>query len=128
MQDIKQLSRDWIELKEMERIATENRRIVEDQIMKHLSIQETMEGTANHTIDDFQIKVVGRMNRKVDSELLQELAAENGLTDHLSSLFRWKADLNKAVFEATSKDIVQPLLPAITTTPGRPSFSITIKE
>lgn len=129
MKDVKQLARDWIELKEVERIATENRRIVEDQLLEEYQLLEGYEGTTNINIDDeFSVKVVGRMNRKVDSDLLQELAREHGLTDHLTSLFRWKAELNKAVFEATSKDIVQPLLAAITTTPGRPSFSISIKE
>jgi hypothetical protein len=67
------------------------------------------------------------MNRKVDTEQLQDIAATYGLTEHLWSLMRWKAEINSAVWKATSENITKPLLAAITTTPGRPSFSITKK-
>jgi hypothetical protein len=65
------------------------------------------------------------MNRKVDADKLQELAAEHGLSEHLGSLFRWSADINAAAWKAAAPTITAPLLGAITTTPGRPSFSIT---
>jgi hypothetical protein len=68
------------------------------------------------------------MNRKVDADRLQELAIAAGLTEHLPSLFRWSADVNAAVWKAADQRITSPLLGAITTTPGRPSFTITRKE
>ena len=68
------------------------------------------------------------MNRKVDIEKLQEIAADHDLTEHLSSLFRWKAEINSNKWKEAADSITQPLLGAITTTPGRPSFSITTKD
>ena len=64
------------------------------------------------------------MNRKVDVDLLQEIAAEHGLEDHLGSLFRWKPELNVKAWQQADDSITLPLSGAITTKPGRPSFSI----
>jgi hypothetical protein len=125
MTELSRLSDLWIELKEAERKATEERREVEDTIMSLLDISEGLDGTENRKDGDYAIKIVGRMNRRVDTDRLQQLAAENGLTDHLSTLFRWKAEINSSIWKASDSAITQPLLDAITTTPGRPSFTIT---
>ena len=122
------LYQQWIDLKEAERQATEARREVEDKIIQIYRVPETLDGTENFENQQYAIKIVGRMNRKVDTDKLQELAAEAGLTEHLSSLFRWKAEVNTAVWKASNESITKPLLDAITTSAGRPSFSITIKE
>jgi len=125
MTELSRLSDLWIELKEAERKATEERREVEDTIMSLLDISEGLDGTESRKDGDYAIKIVGRMNRRVDTDRLQQLAAENGLTDHLSTLFRWKAEINSSIWKASDSAITQPLLDAITTTPGRPSFTIT---
>ena len=49
---------------------------------------------------------------------MQELAAEFGLTEHLASLFRWKPEINMAVWKATDEAITKPLAAAITAKPG----------
>ena len=69
-------------------------------------------------------EVVGRIDRKVDADKVQELAAEHGLTDHLSTLFRWKPEINMAIWKAADESITKPLAAAITAKPGRPSFTI----
>jgi hypothetical protein len=75
------------------------------------------------------VKIAGRIDRKVDGDKVQELAAEHGLTDHLSRLFRWKPEINMAAWKASDPSITQALAPAITAKPGRPSFAIElIKE
>ena len=126
MTDIKQLSDAWLELKEAEKHATEARRDIEDKLLSMLGIPETLEGTENFELESgYKVKIVGRMTRKVDADKLQELAIEHGLTEHISSLFRWSADINTAVWKASSESITAPLLDAITTKAGRPSFSIT---
>jgi len=122
------LSQQWLELKEAERQATEKRREIEDKLLSLIGIAETFQGTENITTDEgYVIKIGGRMVRKVDSEKLQELADENGLTEHLSSLFRWSAEINSSLWKAASKDITTPLLDAITSKPGRASFGISKK-
>jgi len=122
------LSEAWLAAKEEERAATEKRREIEDKLIKLFSIDDTQEGTVNHEVDGARIKVTARISRTVDSELLQEIAAENGLTDHLSTLFRWRPELNMKVWKNTDDSITQPLLGAITSKPSRPSFSITLED
>lgn len=116
---------DWIKAKTDEAAATKKRREIEDKLVKQFSIPENLEGTKNLEADSFKIKIEGRINRKVNSDKLQELAAEHGLTEHLASLFRWKPEINMTVWKAADASITTPLLDAITATPGRPSFTIT---
>ena len=125
---MKTLIETWLKAKQAESEAMEVRRDAEDLMLKSLKISESLEGTSNANYEDYQIKVVGRMNKKIDADLLQELAIEAGLTQHLSGLFRWKPEINSAVWKSADESITKPLLGAITTTPGRPSFSISIKE
>jgi hypothetical protein len=64
----------------------------------------------------------------VDAEAAQELAAEHGLEAHIEQLFRWKPELNKKAWDSASAEITGALAPAVTTTAGRPSFTIETKE
>ncbi|UOF82826.1 hypothetical protein [Caudoviricetes sp.] len=126
--DLNELSQMWIKAKEDEATATADRRKIEDHIKSLAGVSENLEGTETVAPDHFTIKIVGRIDRKVDSDKLQELAAEHGLSEHLSSLFRWKPDLNMAAWKAADESITKPLAAAITAKPGRASFTITSKE
>ena len=130
MSNVEKMAAQWLEAKEAERVAVEKRRSIEDQILKAASIRDDVEGTENLMLEGFKVKVVSRIDRKVDADKVQELAAEYGLTEHLSTLFRWKPELNMAVWKAADESITAPLSAAITAKPGRPSFSIeqTTKE
>ena len=119
------LYQQWLEAKETEKAAVETRRNIEDMLVKNLGIEAGFEGTKNFEVAGFKVKIVGRLDRKVNSDKLQDLAAEHGLTQYLSSLFRWKAEINASAFKSADSSITQPLLDAITTTNGRPSFTIT---
>jgi hypothetical protein len=124
-----ELSESWLEAKEAERMAVEARRAVEDQLIFGLNIVEQMEGTFNSkTLTGHQIKITGRLNRKVDADKVQELAAEHGLTEHLSSLFRWKPEINLTAWKATAPEITMLLADAVTVSASRPSFSITLEK
>jgi hypothetical protein len=128
MIDIQALADEWLAAKAAESAAIAKRRKIEDDLVKALEVPDTLDGTVNHKHGLYVVKVEGRINRKVDAEKVQELAAEAGLTDHLSSLFRWKPEINMTVWKQTSPEITTPLLGAITSSNGRPSFSIAIKE
>lgn len=119
---------DWIKAKADEAEAIKRRRGIEDLLVKAFEIPENLEGTKNLEAESFKIKIEGRINRKVNADKLQELAAEHGLTEHLSSLFRWKPEINMTLWKAADASITTPLLDAITATPGRPSFTITKAE
>jgi hypothetical protein len=122
------LYQDWIEAKAAEAMAIKQRRAIEDIMVKSFEISEDFEGTKNIDVETFTVKIEGRINRKVNADKLQELAADHGLTDHLSSLFRWKPEIAITAWKAADKAITDPLLDAITATPGRPSFTISNKE
>lgn len=126
--DLNELAAMWLAAKEAEREAVEDRRRIEDRIKSLVGVAENLEGTETVDPSQFTIKIVGRIDRKVDGDKLQELAAEHGLTEHLSSLFRWKPEINMAVWKATDEAITKPLAAAITVKPGRPSFTIIRKE
>ncbi len=126
--DLKTLSADWLRYKAEEGNATTERRKIEDKIVKLLALAENFEGTETAEPDGFVVKIAGRIDRKVDSDKLQELAAEHGLTDHLARLFRWTPEINMALWKAADETITRPLADAITAKAGRPSFKITIKE
>jgi hypothetical protein len=117
----------WLDAKEAEKAAIELRRSIEDELVMDLDIAKTLDGTQNITTDGYKIKVVGRLDRKVNSDKLQDLANEYGLTQHLSSLFRWKPEVNVTAWKSADPLIIDTLQDAITTTNGRPSFTI-VKE
>jgi len=119
------LYQQWIDAKEAEKAAIDLRRTLEDELVMELGIAKTLDGTQNIEADGYKIKVVGRLDRKVNSDKLQDLAAEHGLTQHLSSLFRWKPEVNASAWKSADPLITAPLQDAITTTNGRPSFTIT---
>jgi len=121
---MQELAAQWLEAKEAERKATERRRDFEDAMRALANFSEQTEGTENIKTPGYAIKIVSRIDRKVDADKVQELAAEHGLTDHLSTLFRWKPEINMAIWKATDESITKPLAAAITAKPGRPSFTI----
>ena len=118
----------WAQAKQDEADAIKRRREAEDHMLSLIGIAENAEGTTNaEAPGGYKIKVVARIDRKVDGDLAQELAAQHGLTEHLSALFRWKPELNKSQWDHAAQTIRDALAPAITAKPGRPSFSI-VKE
>jgi len=126
MIDINALAEQWLVAKRVERDATESRRAIEDALLA--AIPKTDEGTKQVKSDEYSIKVTYRIDRKVDAELVQEIAAEHGLSEHLGRLFRWKPEVNMTAWKAADESITRPLAAAITAKPGRPSFAITIEE
>jgi hypothetical protein len=126
--DMNELASMWLASKKQEEDATADRRDIEDHIKKLATIAENLDGTETVEPGRYEIKIVGRIDRKVDGDKVQELAAEFGLTDHLAKLFRWKPEINMAIWKAADESITKPLAAAITAKPGRPSFKIIPKE
>ena len=119
-----ELMMEWKIQKAMEGEAQRKRREIEDKLLELLLVDETQEGSINYLEDNLKATVTVRMNRKVDSDLVQEIAAENNLTSHLNYLFRWKPEIDSKAWKSAPKEITTPLLNAIETKPGRPSFKI----
>jgi len=123
-----ELCSDWIECKATEKAATDHRREIEDELTRRLEIAETLDGTQRPNVDGYTVKVTGRIDRKVDADKVQELAAEHDLTDELSRLFRWKPEINMNMWKSYPETTTRLLSPAITAKPGRPSYTIETKE
>ena len=122
------LYQTWLNAKEAERQAVEVRRAIEDQLIAQMGIAQDAEGTNTVTDGAYTVKAVSRLTRSVDADLLQEVAAEHGLSDHLGALFRWKPEINLKAWQSAAPEITGPLSRAVTTKPGRPSFSITVNQ
>ena len=127
-ESLDELYQQWEFWKAEEEAATLKRRIVEDKIKTIANIGDEEEGTNTLENDEFVVKIVGRIDRKVDGDKAQEIAMELGLEDHLSSLFRWKPELNMSAWKAADESITKPFAAAITAKPNRASFKITRKE
>jgi hypothetical protein len=120
------LYQDWVNAKEAERAAVEARRAIEDQIAAKIGPSE--EGSVTFKDDGYTIRYTVKYNRTVDGDKLQEIATANGLEAYLSTLFRWKPELNLKAWKGTSENITKALAEAITTKPGRPGFDISKEE
>lgn len=112
------LAQLWLEAKTAEAEATERRRAIEDQML----------AASRTEWPGYKVRITARDNWKIDGDRLQEIAEERGLTAHLGSLFRWKPEVNMALWKATAPAITDVLCEAITITPGRASFSITKED
>ena len=119
---------NWIAAKSAEQTAVDWRREIEDTLAEMLKLPADLDGTEHVKNDGYAVKIVGRLNRKVDGDILQELAAQEGIEAVLPILFRWKPEINVAAWKNAAENITGKLAGAITTTPGRPSFSISKKE
>jgi hypothetical protein len=115
----------WLDAKKMEALAVAERRELEDLMAVQFALPKDLDGTIKQELDGYIIRMEGRINKKIDADKLQLLAAEAGLSEHLSSLFRWKPEINAKAWGAAADAVTQPLLGAITSTPGRPTFTIT---
>ena len=113
-----------MQAKEAERAAVERRRDIEDQLRALANIRDDAEGVQTLDCGAWEVKVTCRLDRKVDSDLIQQIAYEHGLSDHLSTLFRWKPEINMRAWNQSTPAITSALAGAITVKPGRPSFAI----
>ena len=125
MMPLQKLSVEWLEAKEAERDATDRRRLIEDEMVRLIGIEQTDEHTRKVEANPFTIKIACRINRKVDGDMAQEIAAEPDMQDHLGLLFRWKPELSMTAWNGVGDNVKQVFARAITATPGRPSFTIT---
>lgn len=122
---INKLASLWAIYKQEESEAIANRREIEDQLSELLDINSAAESTTVHETQDYAIKVQTRMTRKVNTDKLQEIAAEHDLNNEVSQLFRWKAEVDLKAWKSAAPEVSQVLAQALTTTAGRPSYSIT---
>jgi len=68
--DLNELSAMWMAAKEAEKEATTKRRKIEDWMKSLIGVAENMEGTETAEPGQYVIKITGRIDRKVDADLV----------------------------------------------------------
>lgn len=125
MTNLEQLMTQWVQAKEDELLAQTQRRAIEEQLQAAIDLPADFAGAKTIEQGGYRCKAVARIDRKVDADLLQEVAAEAGLTDTLSTAFRWKAEINSKAWASLSADAIGIFNKAITSKQSKPTFSIT---
>lgn len=126
--DTPKLAEAWVRAKDAETKAQKVRREIEDHLIERLQLEDAGEGSQTLRFGDFKVVVNVRMNRKVDSDAIQQIAAENGLEQDLTQLFRWTPAVNIAAWRNASENVTSVFAEGITTKPGRPGFKIEKQE
>ena len=118
------LLEQWRAAKQEEQTATRRRREIEDEIKVFIGFDEGREDSVALPLDGGRVTITARLDRKVDAQLARQLAAENHLEDWLDRIFRWKPELELRAWKKAPEHITQVFAPAITTKPGRATFSL----
>ena len=122
------LYQQWMEAKAAETEMTTRRRAIEEEIAKSLAVPEDWEGSYTMKDGGFKINVKRAFTRKVDDKKLTALANEFGLQEYLSTLFRWKPEINLKAWKDTEPSVIDKLAQAVTTTPGKIGIKIEEEE
>jgi hypothetical protein len=122
---IETLARMWLEAKEQERHAQDARKEIESKLLTAIGRSDDDMSSENVNKGGFKIAITGRSTVRIDSETLQYLAAKADIEPYLSSLFRWKPEMDKKAWKESPESVKSALSDAITIKPGRPGFKIT---
>jgi len=125
--DLERLLIEWRVAKQLEQEATLRRRNIEDEIKAAIGFDESREGSEALPFDGGRVVITARLDRKVDGTLARQLATENHLEDWLDRLFRWKPELELRAWKKAPEYVKQTFTPAITTKPGRATFSLELE-
>lgn len=121
---LQELSQKWEKAKAKEKAANIERVNIESEMAMLLQIPDDLEDTKKYETEDYKVTITGRITKKIDADLLQEIAAENNTSEYLGTLFNWKPTLDAKAWRNANPTITAPLMGAITSKPGKPSFKV----
>jgi len=122
---VEALAQAWLAAKAVETKAIDARRAVEDKLSAIFDAKPSaMDGTTEYALGRYDCRVVQRIARKVDHEMVGVISAEHGLEPLLPVVFRWEASVNLKAWNALDPEVSRLFAQAITTKPNRPSFKI----
>jgi hypothetical protein len=96
MHDHNDVYEKWLDAKEREKNAIDARRLIEDELVSLLGVDLSSDGSKTYKPEGYKVKTTVRINRTVDAEKLQEIAADKGLSEHLGELFKWRPSINRS--------------------------------
>ncbi len=100
----------------------------EEALAYALGMPQEWEGTKTNTVGAYKLTLKRAMNCRIDAARLEQLAGSSeAMADAIKEAFRYKPEIDKKGWKALPDEMRAALSPAITMTPGKPSFTITTK-
>lgn len=123
--EIHELVAELYRVKQDEQNVRNKRMALESELARVIDVPDDWEGTKTNTVGDYKVKLMRKMNVKIDGAKLTELASQHNLAPLLNTCFRWKPELNKREWDKVEADIKTKLSEAMEVTPGKASFIVT---
>ena len=122
---IETLTERLYELKQREAEIKAERMRAEEDLAYELGMPQEWEGTKTNSIGAYKVTLKRAMNYRIDAARLEQLAGSSeAMADAVKTAFRYKPEIDKKGWKALPDDLRGALSPAITMTPGKPSFTI----
>lgn len=115
---------EWMDAKNEEIAANKRRLALEEELLSFLTTKT--EGSESHQIGPYKVTLTGRLNRKVDWELVKTL----GVPDSLSPV-KYKPELDLKGFrylESNEPEIYKTFCKALTVEPAKTSVTVIRNE
>ena len=125
MNDIESLTERLYELKQREAEIKAERMRAEEALAYELGMPQEWEGTKTNTVGAYKVTLKRSMNFRIDAERLDSIAQTSEVMEKaVKKAFRYKPEVDRKGWKALPDEMRAALSPAITMTPGKPSFTI----
>lgn len=128
MSDVYEITRRLYVAQAAEKAAKDARVAIEKELEEAFGVPAGWEGTRTTDVGEFKVVAKRANYTKVDAAMLEQITAANNLGNVTKDTFRFKAEVNKKAWAALTPYTQGLYAPAITTTPGKMSFSVDIKN
>ncbi len=129
MRKVNELVEQLYEAKLAENEAKAKRELLEEELSKELKIPDTWEGSKTQEVDVFKFTVKRSMNVKIDDAKLRSMLEEDSSLSAAGAVaFRWKAELNKKMWNGIEEDKKAKFSEVITKTPGKIGITVEFKK
>lgn len=123
--NITELTTRLYTLKAEEARIKDERMRTEEALAYALGMPQEWEGTKTNTVGAYKVTLKRAMNYRIDAARLEQLAeSSEAMADAIKKAFRYKPEIDRKGWKALPDDLRGALSPAITMTPGKPSFTI----
>lgn len=123
--DIAELTNRLYALKAEEARIKDERVQAEAALAYALGMPSEWEGSKTNTIGEYKVTLKRAMNYRIDAARLEQIArSSEAMAEAVKRAFRYKPEVDRKGWKGLPEDLRGALSPAITMTPGKPSFTI----
>ena len=123
--DIQELTNRVYSLKAEEARIKDERAQAEAALAYALGMPLEWEGSKTNTIGEYKVTLKRAMNYRIDAAKLEQIARSSEATaEAVKRAFRYKPEVDRKGWKGLPDEMRAALSPAITMTPGKPSFTI----